>query len=58
MKNNLIDKIVKAANLINNATRNGSGNFMITNPELLDYFTQQEKIRLRKLKLKKILNNK
>lgn len=57
MSSNLISKLLESSNKIHQATIKGSGNYIITNPQLGKVFDSLKRQNIRKEKIKKILED-
>lgn len=51
----LINRILKASNIISNASRKGSANFIVVSPQVADVINEAQKRILREKKIKRIL---
>ena len=61
MQKDLVDKLLKAAEMIDNKSRRGSGDWFITNPiisNIIDDFLKEERPNFRKEKIKRIFDEK
>jgi len=56
MKKDLIDRINKAANIINQQQRYGNGNYIIVNNQVADFLNGLNLLEERKQKIQKIIN--